>query len=394
MLDRTSVDSLTSQSNLAARLAVRDLKAVLDALPADDEQKRQVLLEAVPLIIDRYGAMAGVGAEEWYRVLRGSQVLGAFETVLGEAPDLEVVARNVRALIGPLFEKERVAEQALALVERKLAQLVERSVKEGARSTVLANALRDPKAQRFARVPAGAETCAFCHMLASRGWVYATAESAGKAKKTGGSFHPGCDCQIVPAFGSKPPHIEGYDPDLLYQRYLFGEKELKARFPGKKPTDEEVAALVRRLLPAIYTKGYRAEPGDVPFSQRKAISITQEFKHHVLVGRSGAGGHFHSSPRPRKTKFPPWWAENDIWEAAEDVFRFGKATTMPDGAIRYEGRSRGIFLRLIVRDGTAQTVFPLGGDGVKLIEKDGTQPSVSIPASSKEAPDVYSYRYR
>lgn len=96
----------------------------------------------------------------------------------------------------------------------------------------MANALKDPAATRFARVAAGAETCAWCFMLASRGWVYATKESASKAKKTGDSFHAGCDCQIVLAFGEQTPEIEGYDPDSLYEQYLFGRREFELRNPG------------------------------------------------------------------------------------------------------------------------------------------------------------------
>lgn len=44
----------------------------------------------------------------------------------------------------------------------------------------------------YARVLTGAESCSFCAMLASRGPVYSTADSAGAIKV----FHYGCDCVI------------------------------------------------------------------------------------------------------------------------------------------------------------------------------------------------------
>ncbi len=44
---------------------------------------------------------------------------------------------------------------------------------------------------RFARVPTGRETCGFCFMLASQGYVYRSAATAARS-------HPGCDCVAVP----------------------------------------------------------------------------------------------------------------------------------------------------------------------------------------------------
>ena len=71
----------------------------------------------------------------------------------------------------------------------------------------------DPSKPRWARVPVG-ETCEFCVMLASRGFVYLTRETA----SLGGGFHNGrCDCNVVPSWGER--HIAGYDPDALYRQY-------------------------------------------------------------------------------------------------------------------------------------------------------------------------------
>lgn len=64
---------------------------------------------------------------------------------------------------------------------------------------------------RWARVPTGRETCPYCLMLASRGFVYHTRDTASHGK------HRGCDCVIVP--GNKDSTIEGYDPDECLSRY-------------------------------------------------------------------------------------------------------------------------------------------------------------------------------
>lgn len=47
-------------------------------------------------------------------------------------------------------------------------------LKRSAGQTMMENAARDPLKPRFARVPGGGETCKFCLMLASRGFVYHT----------------------------------------------------------------------------------------------------------------------------------------------------------------------------------------------------------------------------
>lgn len=65
---------------------------------------------------------------------------------------------------------------------------------------------------RWARVPTGSETCAFCFMLASRGYVYTSEQAA----RGGMGMHAHCDCKVVPETAGK---IEGYDPDGLYRRW-------------------------------------------------------------------------------------------------------------------------------------------------------------------------------
>lgn len=70
---------------------------------------------------------------------------------------------------------------------------------------------RERQAKSWARVLTGDENCAFCVMLASRGPVYASASAAGRLgasaemKALGSpdwinSYHPGCDCVVVPIY--------------------------------------------------------------------------------------------------------------------------------------------------------------------------------------------------
>ena len=84
--------------------------------------------------------------------------------------------------------------------------------------TIMANAKRDrSKGVRFARVPTGRETCTFCIMLAGRGAVYHSRQTAGEFRH----FHRGCDCKIAPGFEEDPDAelVEGCKPEVLRRQW-------------------------------------------------------------------------------------------------------------------------------------------------------------------------------
>lgn len=93
---------------------------------------------------------------------------------------------------------------------------------------------------RYQRIPQGIETCDFCLMLASRGAVYVSAETAqGHSEYDPSHVHRGCDCIVV----AVPCHSEGgqlvadvtfedYDTDQMYE--LWGEwKSVTKKYSGK-----------------------------------------------------------------------------------------------------------------------------------------------------------------
>lgn len=92
------------------------------------------------------------------------------------------------------------------------AQLSKDVINSTARLTQRFTSEKDPSKPRYARVPQGA-TCAFCIMLASRGFVYWSEESAGKFH----GYHRDDNCQIVSSWGGM--RVNGYDPDGMKARY-------------------------------------------------------------------------------------------------------------------------------------------------------------------------------
>jgi len=100
----------------------------------------------------------------------------------------------------------------------RLVGSMSRWIMQGARDTIRDNAKSDSIANnikvRWARVPQGTNTCGFCIMLASRGFVYHTEETAGGF---GNQYHNDCDCLPIPGFEGDT--LEGYDPDSYYAIY-------------------------------------------------------------------------------------------------------------------------------------------------------------------------------
>ena len=80
-----------------------------------------------------------------------------------------------------------------------------------ANECVAVNARRDSLKPKWARVPMGEETCEFCLMLASRGFVYSSYDLASHS-------HANCDCRVVPGWNNN--EIEKYNADEYFNEYL------------------------------------------------------------------------------------------------------------------------------------------------------------------------------
>lgn len=124
---------------------------------------------------------------------------------------------------------------------RKLAGQI---VRNTARLTIENSAAADPARPRYSRVPSGPKTCAFCAMLASRGFAYSTEKTAGGEDE---KYHDNCDCMIVPSWGKAK--LRGYDPDKWKRLYDEAAKMAGSTDPKR------VARWSRYLHPDEFTDG-------------------------------------------------------------------------------------------------------------------------------------------
>lgn len=236
MATRADIDKQLKLLHTASDQALKELNRLLNSREIK-ALSREALQESLklylPSLVNKYGKVAATASAEWYAELR--QLAGA-------------TSRYTPRLASPVatdfinFAIDKIFDRATDKLEEQIKAQVDQWIRQQAQETIFKNALRDPAVTKFARVPKGA-TCAWCTMLASRGWVYATAQSAGKLRQ----YHRNCDCMIVPSWGAKDPVIKGYDPDALYADYK------KARF--KNASTKEILERMRQQHPERYTDG-------------------------------------------------------------------------------------------------------------------------------------------
>ena len=135
---------------------------------------------------------------------------GRYFTVTGNQIGEGGIANRTSEVLR-LLERHFTGESPEDKLRRSIGTIARDQVRRRGNQTMLHNAKRDKL--RYARVPMGGETCAFCAMLASRGFVYHSAATAGE----GNHYHHDCRCKVVPGFdGIK---VEGYEVDKYKELY-------------------------------------------------------------------------------------------------------------------------------------------------------------------------------
>ena len=202
MATQADIELVRKALNGLSDRAKVDLVEMWSAIDHTDyRQVRRLVAQSWPMLVGKYGEIAAALAADMFRLQ--AEVLGIkarLEVADGVNPD----RANARA------------NWALTQPDQfgNLVVLLDELVKQPYRSTFQDSAVKSGAA--WARVPSGSEACAFCLMLASRGAVYHTKQTAGGRGK---KFHGGCGCAVVLVRDERdyPP---GYDPDGLYQDYL------------------------------------------------------------------------------------------------------------------------------------------------------------------------------
>ena len=252
-----------------AKATLYDALARLDIT---DEASWPYVMEVVARLYSEYGrALAELGRQfyQWCRDVqaegRGTFVAETFWDDGGHA----LLARAVSAHLGDLASDRKTEGKATKAIANSLGDFAFKAGRDAIRGNLDAE-WRTRRSARtnvgFARVPRVGCTCAFCIMMASRGFVYRSIQSAGGDRAN--RYHLGCRCTVVPMDASDPV-ISDYDETPFLEAYESARDAL-----GSKTVPEEVYERIARAQA-------RAEAEGRDFGDINRIEIAMRYLHDL-----------------------------------------------------------------------------------------------------------------
>ena len=213
-IPRSYVENYSKALNVVsdkARAVLVDALSQID-YSADVADVRNAVISIMQPACGASSTMAARLAADFYDGLRARfGIDDGFSAEVDSQRVPEATEGAVRAFAQDLVDGKPVEQFVSKCVDR-----IDYETRLAANKCIEFNAKNDPKKPRWARIPTGAETCQFCIMLASRGFVYHSEETASHA-------HAHCDCRVVPSW-DKSPLAQGYDPDKYYDMWKNPEK--------------------------------------------------------------------------------------------------------------------------------------------------------------------------
>ena len=198
--------ALAANTTLLSR-SLRTLSQEVDGMGGGN--LRSYLGGRYPSLVRAHGMIAAEAAREFYDAQRAmseaAEAFGDYEAMLAYPDDL---AAEISAQVNTASKDvvQAVAEKVFDFLESRGIQDVMRC----ADATLERNASRDPAHPKWALVP-HFNACSWCIMIASRGFVY------GSADKLSSQRHDRCKCTSIVDFDVDNPALLGYDPDRYYR---------------------------------------------------------------------------------------------------------------------------------------------------------------------------------
>lgn len=200
------------KQELIRKKAAEEMQKWIDKNGLED---RQSMIQFAKALSDKYGEAAASYACEMYDAIATAQGVIVPSAIPAQVATYGEVGK---AINGSLKQSE---------LGNLVASVLERLVKQSAEDTMLKNAARD--GAEFAWIPDNG-ACAFCIMLASRGWQHASKKLQGSHAE---HIHANCGCEFAIRF-DKNTNVKGYDPEALRKMYdeaapgMNSETKLKA----------------------------------------------------------------------------------------------------------------------------------------------------------------------
>ena len=208
-IPRAAIDEFTAQLNMLDAGMKEHLAKELELIDWSNWDKaREAVLELMEIYCGGATDAAAVISSNFYTLAREYATGAVYE---GALVDSGRVPAATRQAVIDFFAEDGATRES---VTEKLIDRLGYETRRASGECIFQNGKRDKAKPRYARVPSGSDTCPFCLMLASRGFVYHNAKSAGALNH----YHNNCDCRIVPGFDGFT-EVEGYDPTACYDAW-------------------------------------------------------------------------------------------------------------------------------------------------------------------------------
>lgn len=209
-ISKARIDQYRDELNTLADLASDYVKAFVELMLQENPnigvaELRQATIEAIEESLNVFGVEASSLAGELFDEIMLGEGISAQATV-GRTIEAEAVDKKVRT-----YAQELVNGNA-AVFTKKVTDITNYYIKREAFQSMIDNCERNDV--KWARIPSGRETCSFCFMLSSQGFVYLSRENA----KGAHGMHRNCDCVVVPGVKGVTK-IAGYDPEGMRGRW-------------------------------------------------------------------------------------------------------------------------------------------------------------------------------
>ena len=250
-----------------------ELLAALSNLDVADESSWPYVVELVTRLYSDYGrAFAELGRQfyQWCRdVQTGGEGTFVAETFWDDR-GYGLLTNAVNGHLQDLSDDRKTEGEATTAIANSLGNFAFKA----SRDSIQHNLNEEWKARvapatngrlGFARVPRAGCTCAFCIMMASRGFVYHTRETAGGGDPAN-RYHLNCRCAVVPMDASDST-IAGYDESGYLDLYETARDALNAN------------SLPREVYERIARAQARAEREGRTFKEINAVEIAMRHMH-------------------------------------------------------------------------------------------------------------------
>lgn len=338
MVTREDTNRLAAANKKISDSAQEAAQEVLQKIASAPTEAARIALidELIPAVASQYSEQIAMAAAKWYEEVRADAL-----------PDVD---DDFEASLAQTYSKKAIVEEIHDHIlsnrgkfDEAIVDAMDRWVKIPGRATIAENCKRDPKKPHYALVSQG-KTCAFCTMLAGRGFVY-------KSEKTAHKMHTHCDCVACPEWDANPNKIRGYNPDALSDEWdkakkiVWEKNKAEARKNGKdasevfEPGMKEILAQLRKT-PGLCSDS--CKPVNNAKSSKGSINIpdgarvnSKEKRAMQWIAQSGHNVTANPVKNIQNQKNPDFTIDKETWEL-KTISGNGKNTI--DNALKHASK--------------------------------------------------------